>query len=348
MQSLAGTRVPLSPNPTRTQAQRRRRRHGSQRVSRSAREPLPPRSSPWDTPLSAAARSKWRACGTSQRAHCTRAHNPGRLEWLVRSTRSLFACRPQCACSGRTGPSGRNDRLRGFPSEERTSCVSSDQRHAQRARDCLSELLLHIQEVDQLSVVRLGPKVITILCADQFGRDPESISGSPYASLENCADAQLPANLTNIQIFPLERVNGRAGGDFRPWIFTHALISSSVIASLKYSSSRSWLKFANGRTASVVHRLDRSAKVRASISRAAPAAASSSASANSFAVGKRSPGSRAKDRRTASSIPLGTAALVVLSIGASWVSRCTSNSLALEPLNGGSPVSSSNRTQPRL
>ena len=134
-----------------------------------------------------------------------------------------------------------------------------------------------------------------------------------------------------------------------PGTLARALMISSVIPSLKYSFSGSALMFASGRTAMA---LAAGAGVRpAATGRLRPGWPTPliwrSASTNCAAVANRSTGVLARARVSASSTASGTSR-VTRTLGMGEMNRLAMMAWAVAPVKGGSPVSISYRTQPRL
>ena len=131
---------------------------------------------------------------------------------------------------------------------------------------------------------------------------------------------------------------------WRPSTLLSAVISSSVIPSLKYSFSGSALALTNGSTA----------MVRASRMVPAPAAGmtsgtgATSASANSVIVAKRSAGDLASARSSARSTASGTFGRRTRTEAGASIAWRAIVARAPVPANGGSPASISYSTQARL
>ena len=134
----------------------------------------------------------------------------------------------------------------------------------------------------------------------------------------------------------------------RPSTRVSALISSSVMPSLKNSFSGSALMLTNGRTATAATRGTTTVAVGAGVGVGllSSASASVSARASSAADGKRSSGRWANDRATSSSTAGGTDAPAAPSLGAGPVMRWAMRAIGVLPVNGGCPASISNSTQP--
>src|SRR2546426_11206378 len=121
----------------------------------------------------------------------------------------------------------------------------------------------------------------------------------------------------------------------RARIFDSWAMMSSVIPSAKYAFSGSGLRFVNGSTA-----------MDLGPGRTAPGCAS--ASANAAAEANRSAGTVARALRRACSTPPGTVARRRRTPGAGPARRLAITAWAVGPVYGGSPTSSSYRTQARL
>ena len=135
-----------------------------------------------------------------------------------------------------------------------------------------------------------------------------------------------------------------------PGTLASALMISSVIPSLKYSFSGSALMFGSGRTAIAL-----AAACGASVRRrrspapgGRPVDAGRSASANCAAVRNRSTGVRGQGAGQRVVDRLGHVARDPHAWESGEMNRLAMMACAVGPVNGGSPVSISYRTQPRL
>ena len=59
-------------------------------------------------------------------------------------------------------------------------------------------LILHREDIFQLTIVALGPAVCTCASINELACNADPIADSPYAAFENVADAKLAPDLSNI------------------------------------------------------------------------------------------------------------------------------------------------------
>src|SRR5262245_45536932 len=72
-----------------------------------------------------------------------------------------------------------------------------------RGSDILSNLVLYGEDVGEVSVVSLSPKVRAGRGLDDLSSNPDAGSCLPYASFEHKADAELPPDLFDVDGSPL-------------------------------------------------------------------------------------------------------------------------------------------------
>ena len=70
--------------------------------------------------------------------------------------------------------------------------------------DGARDLVLDLEDLLELSVVALGPKLIPVLGVDELRRDPKPFPRLPDAPLEYAAHLELLAHLSRIHVLPLE------------------------------------------------------------------------------------------------------------------------------------------------
>ena len=86
----------------------------------------------------------------------------------------------------------------------------AQQGHVQGRRDGPCDVVLHGEDVVEDAVVGFGPEVKAVRDLDELGGDPDTIPRLPHAALEECAHAQLLADVAQVLLLALERERGRA------------------------------------------------------------------------------------------------------------------------------------------
>jgi len=149
--------------------------------------------------------------------------------------------------------------------------------------------------------------------------------------------------------FPLKVKEEVREATWMPGTLASALMISSVMPSLKYSFSGSALRLASGSTAMAL-RAGEAGGVRTATVPCPDEPMPFSwrrASTNAPAVAKRSTGVLASARDSTSSTASGTSR-VIRTLGTGETNRLAITACAVAPVKGGSPVSISYSTQPRL
>src|SRR2546426_448119 len=177
------------------------------------------------------------------------------------------------------------------------------QGRGQRARNLLRQLALHLENVEQLAVVRLAPELLRGPWIDQARNDPHPRPGPTDAASRIVAtpsSSAIAAILLPVFLYCIVDVRQTT---FSAAILDSVEMMSSVTPSLKYSFSGSALMFSNGSTAT-----DRATVMSWSIACAVPTAIATvtgvpRASANRAADMNRSAGGVAHAFFTAASTP---------------------------------------------
>ncbi len=95
------------------------------------------------------------------------------------------------------------------PSRRKAAAVVSRKRQRKRAHDLLQHLVLQAEDVVELAVVALGPKVAAGGRVDQLRVDAHLLAGLAHAALQHVSDTERLADLADIDLAPL--VAGRRG-----------------------------------------------------------------------------------------------------------------------------------------
>ena len=90
--------------------------------------------------------------------------------------------------------------------------LGDDDLGLERACDVFGNLVLDSENILQIPIVALGPKMAAALAVDQLCRDPHRVAGAPEAAFEYVADAEIVRHVTNIHRLAPELV-GRVAGD---------------------------------------------------------------------------------------------------------------------------------------
>src|SRR2546430_17192258 len=120
---------------------------------------------------------------------------------------------------------------------------------AQRADDGAGDFVLNREHVVQRAIVALRPQGAPVVGGGELRRDAQPDARLPHRPLEHGRDPEQRADAADVRGFPF-----RANADVReairrPSTLVSALISSSLMPSLRYSFSGSALAFTNGSTA---------------------------------------------------------------------------------------------------
>jgi hypothetical protein len=178
-------------------------------------------------------------------------------------------------------------------------------------------------------------------CAETRTRSPARLTlpSSTAPTLSRCPTSRASTSFPlNVNADPRETTR-------RPSTRPSAVISSSVMPSLKYSFSGSALTLTNGSTTIVVRRAA-AGSAGASVPCDSLCSRSVRRPASSPAEAIRSAGWRARRRSSRSSSAVGADTPAALKLGAGSVSRRTICAMDEITVNGGCPASISYRTQP--
>ena len=87
------------------------------------------------------------------------------------------------------------------------------QNYSQRLHDRLRDIILNREDILQLTVVALGPQVISISDVHQLRGDAELVPHLPYTALEHRRHLELAPDVADVFAPALERERRRARGD---------------------------------------------------------------------------------------------------------------------------------------
>src|SRR5215469_2802868 len=90
------------------------------------------------------------------------------------------------------------------------------QRRFDSGGDARSDVVLHREDIGQISVVTLGPEMGAGGNIDKLAADAHPLSGSAHATFEDIADAKVAASLLEIDGFSFVGECGIAGDDEKP------------------------------------------------------------------------------------------------------------------------------------
>src|SRR6516162_5445469 len=102
------------------------------------------------------------------------------------------------------------------PLRDYTLAFGARQRRLDRGGDARSDVVLHREDVGQISIVTLGPEMGAGGNIDKLAADAHPLPGSAHATLEDIADAKVAANLLEIDGFSFVGECGIAGDDEKP------------------------------------------------------------------------------------------------------------------------------------
>src|SRR5438105_1819996 len=74
-------------------------------------------------------------------------------------------------------------------------------------------VILHTKHIVELAVVAIGPEVVAVPDIDELRNDAQTVAGFPDASLEHGVDAQLLADLADVEAVAFEAKRRRPRGD---------------------------------------------------------------------------------------------------------------------------------------
>jgi hypothetical protein len=85
----------------------------------------------------------------------------------------------------------------------------------QSLRDSRGDFVLHSEDVGELAVVALGPKMISVGRVDQLSGHPDAVAGAADAAFENRADSERVCDGGDVLFLSAEGERGGAGRDFQ-------------------------------------------------------------------------------------------------------------------------------------
>lgn len=86
-------------------------------------------------------------------------------------------------------------------------------RWSDRDRNGLCDLVVYSEDIGEVAVVTLGPHVVADLCFHQLRRRADAVAGFAQAALKNIADAEVAADLFDVNGATLVGKRGIAGDD---------------------------------------------------------------------------------------------------------------------------------------
>src|SRR5215813_688083 len=90
------------------------------------------------------------------------------------------------------------------------------QRRLDRRNDTRGDVVLHGEDIGQISVVTLGPEMGPGGYIDKLAADAHPLPGSAHATFEDITDAKVAANLLQVDGFSFVGECGIAGDDEKP------------------------------------------------------------------------------------------------------------------------------------
>jgi len=89
------------------------------------------------------------------------------------------------------------------------------ERQFRRQRPCNSpgNVVLHVEDVAEHSIVGCRPKVSLVFCPDQVYRDADALSFAPNTSFDDIVGFQFPRDLAD-GFISAHALNGRRSGDY--------------------------------------------------------------------------------------------------------------------------------------
>src|SRR5215469_13595860 len=94
-----------------------------------------------------------------------------------------------------------------------------------------ANLILDAEQVSDIAIEALRPKVESIFRTDQTDRDADAFSGSPYRPFQDSFDTELPSDLFNIPRLSFEARHHASRGDpqlIDPRQYADQLVGQSV------------------------------------------------------------------------------------------------------------------------
>src|SRR6516165_2775623 len=102
------------------------------------------------------------------------------------------------------------------PLRDYTLAFGARQRRLDSGRDARSDVVLHREDISEVTVVSLSPEMGAGSNIDKLGADAHALPGSAYATFEDIADAKVAANLLEIDGFSFVGECGIASDDEKP------------------------------------------------------------------------------------------------------------------------------------
>src|SRR5215472_11358424 len=103
-----------------------------------------------------------------------------------------------------------------WPLRDDTLAFRARQRRLDSGGDARSDVVLHREDVCQISVITLGPEIGTGGYIDELAADPNPLPGPAHATLEDIADPKVATNLLEIDGFSFVGECRIAGDDEKP------------------------------------------------------------------------------------------------------------------------------------